>query len=384
MNPHLNRLSSLILSSKHQIVEQWKEAACKLPALQRLEEPVLTDHLPDFLDELASALEEAQSVSIIEMRAHKSALEHGAIRFKLGFDVEHVIAEFGILRDVIQEFAEIRGVDISGEVNRTVNRVIDKGIADSLQTYVKQKADEVERKRQEYLSFVIHDLKTPISAMATATHIIDQKLSPEIERFPVTAKMLEILRRNAVQLNERVMGILDEESRIHSLTAEVPDISMDVKYVDLWPIAERLKNDCQSIAVSRRDVIRNDVPTDLQIPADPDLLLELLQNLLSNALKYTTDGEIVVSGRETEDSVVCSVRDTGVGIPPDKIGHIFEKRTGDPAVPQSTGLGLAIVEKVMKLHGGLVSVNSRVGEGTTFEMKFFKPKAGRRTGGFAA
>jgi two-component system, OmpR family, phosphate regulon sensor histidine kinase PhoR len=384
MNPHLNSLSMVILRDKMQIVKQWKEAACKIPALQRLDEPVLTDHLPNFLEELASALEAAQSVSIIEMKAHRSAIEHGAIRFKLGFDVQHVIAEFGILRDVLQQFAETRGVDISGEVNRTVNRVVDKGIADSLQTYVTQQADEIERKRQEYLSFVIHDLKTPISAMATATNIIDQKLSSEIDRFPVTAKMLDLLRRNAVQLNERVMGILDEESRIHSLTSEGPELLLDIKYIDLWPIVERLKNDCHSIAISRRDVIRNDVPTDLQVPADPDLLLELLQNLLSNALKYTANGEIVIAGTETADSVVCSVSDTGVGIAPDRIDRIFEKRTGDPNVPQSTGLGLAIVEKIMKRHGGTISVKSRLGQGTTFEMKFFKPEHGSRSGSFVA
>jgi signal transduction histidine kinase len=147
---------------------------------------------------------------------------------------------------------------------------------------------------------------------------------------------------------------------------------------------ERLKNDCHSIAISRRDVIRNDVPTDLQVPADPDLLLELLQNLLSNALKYTANGEIVIAGTETADSVVCSVSDTGVGIAPDRIDRIFEKRTGDPNVPQSTGLGLAIVEKIMKRHGGTISVKSRLGQGTTFEMKFFKPEHGSRSGSFVA
>jgi hypothetical protein len=68
---------------------------------------------------VSSALTEAQNLSIVEMRAHRSAAEHGAVRFQLGFDVEQGIADYGLLRDVIQKFAEAHGVNISGEVNCT-------------------------------------------------------------------------------------------------------------------------------------------------------------------------------------------------------------------------------------------------------------------------
>src|SRR5579883_850307 len=117
MNANLGHLASLILDRKAEIIAHWEEEACKLPGSQQLAEPMLRDHLPQFLDELSSSLTEAQSISLVEMRAQRSAVEHGAIRFKLGFDVQHVIAEFGLLRDVIQEFAEASGVDISGVVN---------------------------------------------------------------------------------------------------------------------------------------------------------------------------------------------------------------------------------------------------------------------------
>src|SRR5688572_1282360 len=136
MNLNLSHLSNLIQERKEAIISPWKEAACKLPRAQHLDEPLLIDHMPNFLEELSSALREAETMSILEMRAQKSAAEHGVARFKLGFDIEEVIAEFGLLRDVIQQFAEQEGVDISGEVNRTVNRVIDKAIASSLKTYV--------------------------------------------------------------------------------------------------------------------------------------------------------------------------------------------------------------------------------------------------------
>jgi two-component system phosphate regulon sensor histidine kinase PhoR len=372
MNEHLSGLSTLIAERQNEIIDQWKTEAGKLLHAKHLAEPLLLDHMPQLLRELTSALTEAQSRSILEMSAHRSAEKHGAIRFLLGFDVEEVITEFGLLRDVIQQFAETHGVNISGEVNRTVNRIIDKAIANSLETYIRQQAEEVERKRREYLSFIVHDLKTPISAMATATDVLDQKLAAQIQPSAVTSKMVDILRRNASQLNDRVMEIINKESRLQALVADQPELQLDLRDVDLWPIAERLKVDCQSIADSRGNAIRNEVPHDLRICADPDLLLELLQNLLSNALKYTTNGEIIIGGTENPNSVICWVRDTGIGIPPERLNRIFERGTGDPHFPESTGLGLALVDKVMQLHGGTVSVESTPEAGSTFRMEFSK------------
>ena len=371
MSDDLRRLASLVgnKESQTQIINQWKNAVRKLPRAAHLDEPLLLDHIPNLLDEISSALTNAQNVSILEMKVHKSAEEHGAVRFKLGFDVEEVVAEFGLLRDIVQQFAEASGVSISGEVNRTINRVLDKAIAVSLETYVRQQAEEVKRRRQQYLSFVVHDLKTPISAMATATAVIDQKLKT---KDPAVRRMLDVIHRNAARLNNRVMEIINEESRLHALTFEKPMLPLDRKNIDFWPIAERLKQDCQSIADSRGNKIRNDVPADLQVYADPDLLVDAFQNLLSNALKYTADGEIVIGGREEVDSTVCWVADTGIGIPPERMDQIFQKGTADPNIAGSSGLGLAIVEKVAQLHQGSVAVESTPAAGSTFRITFPK------------
>ena len=371
MAEYVSSLAVLIIEKQSEIINQWKALVCKLPRAQRLEDPLILDHMPQLLGELSSALTEAQTGSILEMRAHKSGEEHGIVRFRLGFDIEEVIAEFDLLRDVIQQFAESHGVNISAEVNRTVNRVIDKAIAVSLRTYVRQQSEEVDRKRREYLSFVVHDLKTPISAISTAAHVIDQEL--ETSRSVVTSRMLDILRRNAASLSNRVMQIINEESHLKALTAEAPELQLDFREIDLWPIAERLKHERQLLAESRGNTIYNDVPQDLRIRVDSELLLELLQNLLSNALKYTANGEVRIGASENADSVACWVRDTGSGIPPERINHIFDRRNIDPNNVESTGLGLAIVQRIMQLHGGKVSVESTPGKGSTFRIEFFKP-----------
>ena len=139
-------------------------------------------------------------------------------------------------------------------------------------------------------------------------------------------------------------------------------------------MAERLKNDCHSIANSRGNTIINEVPVDLRIYADPELLVEVLQNLLSNSLKYTSNGSISIGAAEEASSIVFWVTDTGVGIPPDRLNHIFQTGTPDPSVPESSGLGLAIVQKVVQLHGGHVSVESREGAGSAFRVEFPKSR----------
>jgi two-component system, OmpR family, phosphate regulon sensor histidine kinase PhoR len=370
MNEHLCRLSILLGERQREIIDKWKLKVRKLPRAQNLDEPLLLDHVPQMLRELSSILTQAQTLSILEMTAHESAREHGAIRFQLGFDVEQVVAEFGLLRDIVQDFAEANLVNITGEVNRTVNRVIDKAIAASLETYVLQQAEELQRKRREYLSFIVHDLKTPISAMAMAANVIDQKLAAERSAFPVVFKMLELVRRNAARLNDRVMEIINEESRLQVLTNDATGLPLQRRDVDLWPVIERLKQDYQTIADSHGNTIRNEVPPELRVYADPELLLEVLRNLLSNALKYTTNGEIVVGAREDSDSVVCWVSDTGIGIPPEHLDRIFQKGAADPNIPGSTGLGLSVVEKVMRLHGGKVSFESTPGIGSSFQVEF--------------
>jgi len=372
MNDNLSLLATLIRERKTEIIDRWKGVARKLPRAQHLAEPLLLDHMPQTLDELCTALTKAENLSVVQISAHKSAKEHGAVRYQLGFDVEEVIAEFGLLRDIIQQFAEAEGVNIASAVNRTVNRVIDKAVAVSIETYVGQQAESVDRKRQEYLSFIVHDLKTPISAIATATYVIEQKLVEHNPSDPVLGKMVGILHRNASRLNKRVLEIINEESSLQALTADAHGLPLERRDIDLWPIVERLKHDCQSIADAQRNSFRNEVAPELRLYADPDLVVEVLQNLLSNALKYTTDGEITIGGEENATSTVCWINDTGIGIPPEQLNTIFQKGTADPNIPGSTGLGLAVVDKVMQLHGGRVSVDTTPGAGTTFRVEFPK------------
>jgi len=116
------------------------------------------------------------------------------------------------------------------------------------------------------------------------------------------------------------------------------------------------------------------VPADLaRLPADPHLVEQLLVNLVDNAVRYTERGGVTIGATAEEAGISLWVEDTGIGIPEEHLGRVFERfYVVDPARSRElggTGLGLAIVKHIAALHGGRVEVTSRVGQGTRFTVR---------------
>ncbi len=123
------------------------------------------------------------------------------------------------------------------------------------------------------------------------------------------------------------------------------------------------------MAISLETEVRNDVDVQLEVYSDQLLLAQVVQNLLSNALKFTPRGLIEIGAKETVDGqwVECWVKDFGQGIMADQIDRVFERFETSNEDPQTgVGLGLAIVKEIVELHKGEVRVQSEVGKGSTF------------------
>ncbi len=153
----LDQLATLIRQKRDELLAHWRGEVRRLPIAQHLDAPTLNDHIPDLLEELACELEASCDETLIEAHLKENPVIHGLERLRIGFDVEEVVAEYNVLRDAMQSLAERNGISLQGSAARIVNRVLDRAIGLAVKTYATQKALEVQQRREEHLSFVVHD-----------------------------------------------------------------------------------------------------------------------------------------------------------------------------------------------------------------------------------
>jgi two-component system phosphate regulon sensor histidine kinase PhoR len=360
----LQKFARIIQKNRSGLLREWRDKVRLLPAARSLDTPTLNDHIPHLFDELSLALAAGNTESVLELELHDSPKIHGGLRLRAGFDIVEVVAEYNILRELLAALAEKEHVDITGNPNRILNRVIDRAVALAVDTYAKEKALNIQQRREEQLSFVIHDLKTPLSAIHAAGTILETSLTAETKAGRV-GNMLEIVRRNALRLNALVTTASQEQYNLAASTAE--ELKVAHREFDLWPLVQALIWDLRALVENVPVQLTNLVPENCVMNADPVLMTQVFQNLLSNAIKYTTKGEIAVGAEQTEvNKIRCWVCDTGVGIPQERLAKVFEKFETDPKQKGGLGLGLAIVKQVIEAHGGQVFVDSEVGRGSTF------------------
>jgi signal transduction histidine kinase len=362
--PNLVELATLLARDRELLLAQWRQQVRELPAAQGLDTPTLNDHVPGLIDELSAALL-APAESIPDSLRDGSPVAHGLQRVTDGFDIEEVVAEYNILRGCIHDLADRHGISLQGEPFHVLNRVFDGAIGLAVQTYAQQQAREVQRRREEYLAFVAHDLRTPLNAVSLATTLLEMELS-DLASGSETFQTLRSLRRNVQHISELVGKVLDENANLHA----VDGIHLQPRRFDLWPLVQSLLLDLRPVADVSGSRLLNQVPRELVVYADASLLRRIFQNLIANAIHYTPHGEVILGGRAASDrgGVECWVRDNGTGIDSAIMDRIFDAGESDPRSEDGKGLGLAIVKTFVEAHGGSVSVESQAGAGTTFRL----------------
>jgi signal transduction histidine kinase len=346
------------------LLVQWRQQVKQLPSAQHLDTPALNDHIPHFLDELAEALESQSRPTIPEALEGSSPPAHGLQRLQEAFDLEEVVAEYNILRGCVHDLADKHGISLQGEPFHIINRVLDQAIGLAVQTYATQRALEVQRRREEYLAFVAHDLRTPLNAVSLATRVLELTYREPSQRTE-TGQMLRTLARNVRHLQRLVEKIIEENTNLQTETG----IKLERRELDLWPLVQGLIHDLRPVAGTGSTKLINKVPQRLVVFADASLLRRIFQNLIANAIKFTPRGKVVIKAQEieTEGLVECRVTDNGRGISPDRLGKVFDELETDSPGDGGLGLGLAIVKTFVEAHGGKVTLESTEGAGSTFQ-----------------
>ncbi|MFL5262824.1 MAG: ATP-binding protein, partial [Anaeromyxobacteraceae bacterium] len=220
---------------------------------------------------------------------------------------------------------------------------------------------ELDRAKTAFFSNVSHEFRTPLTLMLGP--IEDALRGGALEREP-----LALVHRNGLRLLRLVNSLLDF-ARI-----EASRVEASYQPTDLAQVTADLASTFRS-AVERAGLrlVVDCPPLREPVHVDREMWEKIVLNLLSNAFKFTFEGEIAVSLRPVEAGVELAVRDSGVGIPEAEVPRIFERfhrvRAARSRSVEGSGIGLALVRELVRLHGGTVAVASRAGEGTTLSVR---------------
>jgi two-component system phosphate regulon sensor histidine kinase PhoR len=356
-------MAVLIRSNLHHLLSEWRNKACRLPGAAKLDTPTLNNHIPVLLEELAMAFEAGSDQEITERMAQGSSATHGLQRLENGFAIEEVVAEYNMLRHCLHEMADQHGIPLIGQPVKILNAVLDAAIAAAINAYAVQQALGVQRRREEYLAFVAHDLRTPLNAVALAAQLLKKELENS-DKEECASGVLKTLERNVGYLTTQINRVLQENVSLETESG----VRLERRQLDLWPLVEALIHDLNPVAGSGSTKLINEVPHDMMVCADAALLRRVFQNLIANAIRHTPSGEIKVSARRilTQKLVECEVSDTGSGIVADRLPHIFNKFETDGKRSTDFGLGLTICKTFVEAHGGSIAVSSQCGQGASF------------------
>lgn len=333
-----------------------------MPSAQNLDAPTIEDHVPELLDELAKCWRTSPATTVADTVLKGTSSVHGRQRFHDGFDIVEVVSEYSILRGCIFDLAERHQLNMRDGAFHILNRVFDGAIGVAVQTFATQQQLELQQRREEYLAFVAHDLRTPLSAISLATQALTRALFSE-RRNPEITRMLRTLHRNERRLEELVESVLKESGHV----ATDAGIKVEARVFDLWPLVASVVNDLSPVADTCGAQLVNDVPDELEAYGDADLVRRILQNLIANAINFTPRGAVTIGARAAGGgSVECWVKDSGAGIPADRLATIFEKGERENPDDEAPGLGLPIVKAFVEAHGGSVTVSSKEGHGSIF------------------
>ncbi|BCA80801.1 ATP-binding protein [Desulfuromonas sp. AOP6] len=224
----------------------------------------------------------------------------------------------------------------------------------------------LETMRRDFVANVSHELKTPITAIKG---FVETLLDGAINQPEDAQRFLSIICKQADRLNAIIDDLLDL-SRIEQ-GAERHQIDLQPGAVD--EVVRAAIQSCEMQAQEREILVEQAVDESLRARFNPPLIEQALVNLISNAIKYSSEGSrVLVEGRQSADGVVIRVIDQGCGIAREHLPRLFERfYRVDKARSRKqggTGLGLAIVKHIVQTHGGRVAVESVPGKGSTFSI----------------
>jgi len=256
----------------------------------------------------------------------------------------------------------VRALDEVGNLTSEINELLGR-FASAERTYRGnlERARAADRDRAGFLAAVSHELRSPLNAILGFADVLGTEVDGPLT--DAAREEVEQIRGSGVHLLELINDILEFSA------IEGGQLKLTRSRVDLAQIANEVVREAGGVLGTKPVRVYVDGETDVFAHADSRRVRQILQNLVGNAIKFTQSGEVVLTLQRDGSRAIVRVRDTGPGISPAERAMIFEeyKQAGEESVRRrGTGLGLAIARRLVLMHGGLITVESELGKGSTF------------------
>jgi PAS domain S-box-containing protein len=228
--------------------------------------------------------------------------------------------------------------------------------------HARQEAEKANRLKSAFLANMSHEIRTPLTSVIGFSEVLEEEVEEDYVRFA------HLIRKSSTRLKDVLNSVL----RLSKL--EVGAVEFEPEEMDLATEVERTVELLQPQASDKNLTLRTDLPDEVSMRLDPGATGRILDNLVSNAIKYTPDGgEVHVRLQAGDAGAELTVADTGQGIDETLLPDLFEpfvQAPGEDGRQDGSGLGLAITKRLVEGMDGEIEVDTEVGEGTCFTVRF--------------
>lgn len=294
----------------------------------------------------------------------------------LGILISYILAHYSTKRisRLRKASHQIAGGNFDVQIENNGRDELDYLAADfnKMASSLKESQEEIKRqeeRRRQFMADAAHEMRTPLTTINGLLEGLAYDAIPEESK----GQSIELMRNETKRLIRLVNENLDYE-KIRSGA-----ISLSKSKFDAVTVIHNLVEQLQQKAQESNDRFELALPKQLEVYADYDRFVQILFNVMQNAVQFTDDGVINISAERGFNEVIIRIADTGIGMSQEQLRNIWERYyKADPSRNNTkygeSGLGLAIVHQLMQLHQGKIEVTSQEGKGTTFSLTFPSPK----------
>ncbi len=366
-NQRFPEIATALRQRSQSIMTRWDPMVREaLPTADSLTFTQVRDQVPQMLAKLADALEFGAD-EVHKLIAQTGA--HAVERVRQGYNIEELMIEYRLLRRIVIEQVESalsRRTSMAEDLALSIG--IDTVVQQGVVAFVNRQNDVIKRASDaeaKFLAFLSHDLRNRLNHATLALELVIRKLKDAPE-YAGDAALLESIQRSITDTIEAMERVLQSE-RLRK-GAGAPKLGP----VNLHDVASAVAGELAAKANIKGLGLKVDVPADATITSDRQLIALVLHNLVHNAVKYSSKGNVRVSARasgEDRPEWVLSVSDEGPGIVPEHRERLFQAfERGETYGQPGVGLGLSIVTHAAKSLGARVTLDSQPGTGSTFKL----------------